>query len=786
MNSASGVLLSLAYIVGLLFAANLGLVNSTPLGVMSVVLIAGASLLGIICAFTLPRLWRTGPRAKSWLAAGIVTALAIIYFQGRIPQPTAKDISQFVPSASGLSQPQVVTVQGKVESMTRLTRSGRGQFWLQASQLNELESRDSKGATSKGVTGKLYVTVPLLQSTGLYPSQQISVTGILYKPKPPANPGAFDFQSYLASRSTFAGLSGFQVNFPEIDQEKPWGWWIVRQRIIRSQTHWLGSPKGQLVSSMVLGRRAVDLPYDIRDQFIEAGLAHVLAASGFHISLILGLVLTLTRRWGVRTQFGVGLSALIIYICLTGLQPSVLRAGIMGFGALIALVMQRKSKPLGSLLLAATILLVWNPLWIKDLGFQLSFLATLGLLVTVPTLTKCLDRLPTVIASLIAVPLAASLWALPLQLYIFHQVVPYSLVANIVCSPLIALISLGGVISALAAIVSPLAGSALAWLLYYPTHLLINLVQFFQDLPGSSVAVGKISVAQLLLLYGLIGITCINKRWQSRWWLPGLLAASLVVLPAWQTKISLFQATVLATDQEQVLVIQDQGKITLVNSGETETVNFAVLPFLRQQGVNQIDWAIAFDSRPRFRNGWTSILSSLPVKTFLDQAILQSPLEIDQPQQITVSHSPIADMVKASQGNYQLLSTDQPIEIGSVSLEMINAESSVLQLQLRDKKWLLLGNVNQDLQRQLVTDAKLTPVQVLLWSGNTLDGKLLEVLEPKVAIASAKTIDPDTAQLLTDSGIKLYWTGRDGAIQWTPQGGFETTLETVDNDASLF
>ncbi|MGB7441660.1 MAG: ComEC/Rec2 family competence protein [Coleofasciculaceae cyanobacterium] len=785
MNSASGVLLSLAYILGLLSAASFGLPKGTFPDLVSVVSVAGACLIGTICAFTLPRLWRTGPRRKLWLATGIVAALAILYFQARIPQPTAENISQFVTSANSSDQAQVVTVQGKVDSMVHLTRSGKGQFWFRASQLNELESRDNQGAVSKGVTGKLYVTVPLLQSTGLYPGQKISVTGILYKPKPATNPGAFDFRSYLTSRGTFAGLSGLQVNFPEIDQEKPWGWWKVRQRIIRSQTYWLGSPKGQLISSIVLGRRAVDLPYDIRDQFIEAGLAHVLAASGFHISLILGLVLTLTRRWGIRTQFGVGLSALIIYICLTGLQPSVLRAGIMGFGALIALVTQRKTKPLGSLLVAATILLVWNPLWIKDLGFQLSFLATLGLLVTVPTLTKCLDRLPTVIASLIAVPLAASLWTLPLQLYIFHQVVPYSLAANIICSPLIALISLGGVISALAAIVSPVAGSALAWLLYYPIHLLLKLVQFFQDLPGSSVAIGKISVVQLLLLYGLIGITCINKRWQSRWWLPGLLAANLVVLPAWQTKTSLFQATVLATSQEQVLVIQDQGTITLVNSGETDTVNFAVLPFLRQQGVNQIDWAIALDSRPRFRSGWESLLNTLPVKTFFDQAALQSSSKRVQTPSITGSSNQIASTVKAKQGNYQLLSTDQPITIGSVSLETINAAPSVSQLQLRDKKWLLLGEVSQDFQKQLVTSLKLPPVQVLLWSGNNLDPKLLEVLAPKVAIASASTIDPDTAKLLEDAEIELYWTGRDGAIQWTPKSGFETTLETVDNDSSL-
>jgi competence protein ComEC len=120
------------------------------------------------------------------------------------------------------------------------------------------------------------------------------------------------------------------------------------------------------------------------------------------------------------------------------------------------------------LLLAALVLLLINPLWIWDLGFQLSFLATLGLLVTSPALMKRLDWLPPTIASLIAVPIAATIWVLPLLLYVFSQVSTYSILANVVTSFLIAGITMGGFISAVFGAVWPLAGSAIAWLLYFP------------------------------------------------------------------------------------------------------------------------------------------------------------------------------------------------------------------------------------------------------------------------------------------------------------------------------
>ncbi len=781
MNPASGALLSLAYILALLSTACLGLPTRAVPWQESAVWVIGIGVLGIVAAIAVPRFWRTGPRPRLWLAAGIVGALAFIYFQARVPQPASNDISQLVRSANGITQDQVVTVQGKVESIPRLTRSYRGQFWLEATQLNEVESSDNGGAISKGVTGKLYVTVPLLQATGLYPGENVAVTGVLYKPKPPQNPGAFDFGAYLAKEGAFAGFSGRQVSGADEPKERLWGGWVLRQRITRSQVRWLSSPAGQIVSSMVLGNRAVDIPYEIRDQFIQAGLAHTLAASGSQVSLILGLVLVLTRRFSVKAQLLFGTGALIIFVGLTGLQPSVLRAAIMGFGALVALVTQRKVKPLGSLLVAATLLLLFNPLWIWDLGFQLSFLATLGLLVTVPPLSKRLDWLPPAIAFLIAVPLAASLWTLPLQLYVFGMIAPYSTAANIICAPLIAVISIGGVISALAAVIWPLAGSALAWLLYYPTELLIGLVQFFNKLPGSSVAVGTISLGQLLLLYGLIGVICISHRLRRRWWLAGLVAVTLVALPVWQTKIAQFRVTVLATAQEQILVIQDRGQVTLVNSGEADTASFTLLPFLQQQGVNQIDWAVAIESQSRLRSGWLQMLQSLPVKTFYDIAASKPSSATAQSKDAT----PIVDAVQAQQGNYQRLSTGKTISVGSTPIELIKAEPAVLQLKIGNQTWLLMGETKPDVQKQLARANNLSRVQVLCWSGERLTPEFLEAVQPKVAIASSNTVDLDAAQLLRNAKIPLYWTGRDGAIQWTPNAGFETTLEALPNDAPL-
>ncbi|WP_353932937.1 ComEC/Rec2 family competence protein [Okeanomitos corallinicola TIOX110] len=712
------------------------------------------------------------PHPNVWLIAGFVGLLATFYFQLRVPQPGTKDISQFISDENNSNQEQLVIVRGNVASNPRLTRSQRGQFWLEATQLDEVKNDQGASDVPQGVTGKLYVTVPILQATGLYPSQEIAVTGMLYKPKAAANPGAFDFQKYLKQEGTFAGLVGKQINI--IDEERKWGWWQVREQIVKSQVRFLGVPEGPLVSAMVLGGKAVDLPYDVRDLFVKVGLAHALAASGFQTSLILGIILQLTRKANKGIQIFCGGLGLISFLCLAGFQASVLRAVIMGFAALIGLALERKVRQLGSLLLAATLLLVFNPVWIWDLGFQLSFLATLGLIVTATPITKRLDWLPPIIASLIAVPLAATIWTLPLLLNIFSVVAVYSVPLNIITTPLISVISIGGMISGLASLILPDLGSTLASFLYYPSHWLIKIAEFFAILPGSSVAVGSISTWQMLIIYGLIILTLLMRWWQKRWWLAGLMAVVLIVVPVWHSTNNLLRITLLATDKEPVLVIQDKGKITLINSSDEGTGRFTILPFLQQQGINKIDLAIASKFLVNENDAWLEILHSLPIKNFYAYASkLENNLEIQAIQQKLQKH----------QGIYQPLALGQVVNISAGIAQFVNDTLPILKLQIFGQNWLLVGTVKSQQIEQLVKNGDLSSPQVLWCPPESLQD-LVEVLKPSVAIATTNNLNSKTLSAISKGNTKLFFTGRDGAIQWTPNGDFEAFIQVTENKSS--
>ncbi|OZH52206.1 competence protein [Hydrocoleum sp. CS-953] len=725
-----------------------------------------------------------------WIIAGAIAFLASIYFQFRVPQPTATDISKIIP-VDGESKQQVVTVRGRVISSPRKTRSEKAQLWLKVAQVSEIVGTDGSANVHQDVTGKLYVTIPLLQATGVDPGELVAITGSLYKPSPATNPGGFDFRAYLARQGSFAGVTGYKLTTTNQESSNAWGLYKIRQRIIRAQVSSLGVPEGPLVSAMVLGRRAVDLSYQLRDKFVQVGLAHVLAASGFHVSLILGVVLTLTKNLPSGARFGFGIFTLIIYVGLTGGSPSVLRAAFMGLAALLAIISQRQVKPLASLVLAATLLLLVNPLWIWDLGFQLSFLATLGLLVTVPSLMKRLDWLPSGIASLVAIPIAASVWTLPLLLSVFYVVSPYTILVNIITAPLVAVITLGGFISAILALISPYVGSLIAEILSFPVRSLIEIVQFFSKLPGNQVAVGAISVYQLVVLYGLIFATwflrsrppAADKRKKKKlplkfWQWSLLLAIAIIIIPLWYTRTSVFQATILNSSSEPVFVIQDRGKVILVNVGDENTARFTVLPFLRQQGINKIDWSIAVHSQKGLSRGWSNIFDSLRVKTFYD-------VEADDEKNYQTNNQPVFDALQKSQANYYTLVNNQNIELGSTQIKLINSETPIVEFMIHGQSWLLLGNAKLSEQSKLLAARSFQQTQVLWWPGNKLNPELLNIIRPEVAIASSDSVHPDMIEFFQENNIPLFWTGRDGGIQWTPVTGFQTTLESDQVDSSF-
>jgi competence protein ComEC len=755
------LLLGMAFILGLLVAGNGWYVAGLTGLALGLAILRWRSLLWF-------RVWRSAPVTQTWLMAAGVVLLAVLYFYLRVPQPAANDISRVIPRLAAIAGDPTVTVTGTISDTPLLTRSGKLRFFLECDRYHVLAEPDQPVSLSGTAAGKLYVTVPPSQAKGIHPSQTVAISGLLYQPKPSRQPRfyqMFDFQKYLRSEGAFAGLAGRKLKV--LEQGSTWGWWAVRERIYQAQLQALGTPAGPVLSAMVLGSRAVPIPFEVSDRFRRVGLAHALAASGFQTSLILGAVLAIARPLADRTQLVAGGTALLLFGGLSGFAPSVMRAVLMGLAGLVGLLGNQKLKPVPMLLLIAILMLIANPLWIEDLGFQFSFLATLGLIVTSPSLVRALDWLPPVVATLIAVPMAATLWVLPVQLAVFGVFPPYGLLANITTTFLLSVMTIGGFISGLAALIWPMLGGWLAGLMYFPTRGLLWLVQFFSQLPGSSLAIGAIAGWQIVILYGLIFGVWLIPWWQRRWKLAVGLSLGLVLLPFLHVQTAAFRVTVLETTQPPIMVIQQPGANIVINSGNASTAAQSVSAFLALQGVNQIDWAIASDRTSSHQGGWAELQKRLPIRNFS-----QVPTARSDPDYRAMLQALPAQVTR------QPLALNQEIAVGSTRIKLLRTDPTLLQIQISAQQWLLVSDpIGSAGQAIWLRSANLPPIDVLWWSGRNFQPELVSLLKPKVVILSSSRIEPAVLAQLQAAKIQVFWTERDGAIRWTPQQQFEANFE---------
>ncbi|MEM7383118.1 MAG: ComEC/Rec2 family competence protein [Bacteroidota bacterium] len=265
-----------------------------------------------------------------------------------------------------------------------------------------------------------------------------------------------------------------------------------------------------VILALVLGTKD-ELDLATKVAYASAGTMHVLAVSGLHVGVLYGLLRALLGGPGnaLRTNWWrtiLLLAGLWIYACITGLAPSVLRATLMFSLVVVARLLGRASNIYNTLAGSAFMLLLGNPYWIFSVGFQLSYLAILGIVYLQPKIYRWIELKNVLLRQLwrlTAVSLAVQLATAPISLYYFHQFPTYFIVANWVVVPATFLmLSLG--LAVLLTSFWPDLSTPLAWLLAQLTWLVNQFVEQVSSLPLSALEDIYLDIPTLLLWYGLL------------------------------------------------------------------------------------------------------------------------------------------------------------------------------------------------------------------------------------------------------------------------------------------
>ncbi len=422
---------------------------------------------------------------------------------------------------------------------------------------------------------------------------RLQIDGTLRKLPPAPHPLLSGSAERLQRREAWTALD---VQQWQLVQRAPTPIADLRRQIGAALRQAGGEQAGGVLSALVLGSAVSPLPQEVREAFRAAGLSHALAASGFHLSVLLGAVLVIARPLPAALRWALALGAMGSFLLLAGAQPSVVRAVLMGAVAFGLQECGRRSRPLSVLLLCLLVMLVWRPAWLLDVGFQLSAAATAGLILTARPLEQQLRRYaPTWAAAAVAVPVAASLWTIPLQLLHFGALPLYAVPANLLVGPLLTPLTLGAMVMAALAVLCPPFMTALGWLLVPVAHVLVWLVRQMAALPLAQCQLGRLSpwlalASALALLPWLVPQL---RRW--RLWAALLLGC---VAAAQFQLLRADQLLLVEDGSRQWLLARHGGRAALISRRADGLSCSRGAQLAQGLGVQRFDWVLSLDALP--------------------------------------------------------------------------------------------------------------------------------------------------------------------------------------------
>jgi competence protein ComEC len=274
----------------------------------------------------------------------------------------------------------------------------------------------------------------------------------------------------------------------------------------------LPEPQNAFLGGLILGAKH-SLPDWLTEQFSRTGTSHIVAISGYNITIIAYGLDKALQRFKKKISFSVSLISISVFVIATGASASVVRAGIMGALVLIALNVGRVYAISNALAFTAAMMLVISPQVLTfDVGFQLSFVALLGLIYFTPIIEPYFWRLPKILREVFVATLSAQIFTLPILMFNFGKLSIIAPIVNVLVLPLVPLTMLMGFLGGVLALVWDKLALPFAWAAWVLLTYIMRVVGFFSSLPLAQVS-GRMN-GVICIIYYLILISSVISYYQ--------------------------------------------------------------------------------------------------------------------------------------------------------------------------------------------------------------------------------------------------------------------------------
>lgn len=734
-----------------------------------------------------------------FLAAGMMRYYSMLYI-------SPNHISRCL-----LSNRQLATLKGVVISPVTEAPQSSSIPWLETQSSFYLKTRfilsDGRWIPVSGtVRVQAGETLPEIR-----PGNTVLIYCWLSRFQPPPNPGQFDLKHYMARKGVYTAASvSIREGVEIIDPAASWIYTLRSMLYSFCEDSLLddGLPDRDvrsMAAALLLGHREALKP-QIMAAFQKTNLAHYISLSGQNVGILAGSLWILLRTAGLpkRPRALLCIVLILIYALVVPSMPAINRAVFLSCFIFSSFLLRRRSRPINTLALSAIVLLLIRPSELFSMGWQLSFLSVLGILVlyepvvfylrswffypVIFLLRRRFSPVQSVLHGLVdltAVGVAAWLAIAGLLLYYFGSINPMSPIWTVLVFPFVLVLLYAGYIKLLIAKLLPTTAAFLSLLIHYAARgfeecvLLLSKVDMFRIV--SRPPPFYIIVLIYLSLLSLFFLPVIFRRIRLAIY---LICVCLFLQPLTVQAFDFltknpFELTCLSVGHGQSIVLSSpHGENILFDAGSITSgaiTQKIIVPFLQQQGISSLDAVYLSHGDLDHINGLSDLAAFVRIqKLSANCNFLRAAKEASMEQklchnleQLDVFPEPVKEVV--SQEGIRIQSIWPTRQAMDESVVSDNDASEVLLVEYKSRKILLCGDIELYAQRMILSLYSDLRVDVLVLphhgSAVNLDERFVEHFEPRFVIASGALNRTSNAWHPSEaSTIKAFYTGLDGAV----------------------
>lgn len=448
------------------------------------------------------------------------------------------------------------------------------------------------------------------------------------------NRGGFNYRRFLNSNDIFGTIKIESFNFVKKSKNKPV--YFMQNLIYDNLLKYLDEESAGILSGMIIGETSL-ISEETEDNFRKAGISHLLAVSGSNVAIVITCsTFIFSKIFGRKYSDYVSIAFIVFFVMVAGSSASVLRAGIMAILCILANILIKRPSSIDNVFSSVFLILLFKPLSVLNVGFILSFVGTIGIILLSKPIDESLKRFIKYkeIRETLSVTLAAQLALLPIMVFYFNTISLVSIFSNLFIIPITGVVTVIGIILIGISMLFPFLANLISLVIVPLVHYVLVMSEFFSKFDFLNIKVITPSILTIIFLYGFIFIFYLKQKIKKQDYIESQNFYKSNILFQKFMKFFYFlfvgyifvcfvlrivpnnyvELTAIDVGQgDSFLFITENKKVILIDGGGSESSDYDVgenilVPYLLDRGITKIDYVFVSHAHADHIEGIYSVI----------------------------------------------------------------------------------------------------------------------------------------------------------------------------------